>query len=50
LENSETKYIGTHGGNGIPNPIDLDALKKSSVPFDPKLRSSDDFTRENEVK
>ena len=33
LANSETKYIGMHQGRGISNPIDLDGLKRSNVPF-----------------
>ena len=37
MVNTETKYIGTHNGVGIPNPIDQEDLKRSHVP----IRSSD---------
>lgn len=30
--NSETKYIGTHGGKGIDNIIDQEDLKRSHQP------------------
>lgn len=32
LVNSETKYIGTHGGKGIENKIDQEDLKRSHQP------------------
>lgn len=33
LENTETKYIGTHKGRGIDNIIDIDDLKRSHLPI-----------------
>lgn len=33
LENTETKYIGTHKGKGIENVIDIDDLKRSHLPI-----------------
>ena len=38
LENTVTKQIGTHGGKGIDNFIDIDDLKRSHIP----IRSEDE--------
>ena len=29
----ETKYIGSHGGKGIENIIDIEDLKRSHIPI-----------------
>jgi|TARA_B110000503_G_C7086091_1_gene387343 hypothetical protein len=33
LENTQTKQIGTHGGKGIDNIIDIEDLKRSHLPI-----------------
>jgi len=41
LLNSETKYIGTHGGKGIDNIIDIEDLKRSHIPFKEEKNGAD---------
>lgn len=41
LTNSDTKYIGTHGGKGISNIIDIDDLKRSHLPIKEEKASAD---------
>ena len=36
LENTVTKQIGTHGGKGIANVIDIEDLKRSHIPIRPE--------------
>ena len=42
LENTVTKEIGTHGGKGIDNVIDIDDLKRSHIPIKTESASKSD--------
>lgn len=41
LKNSDTKYIGQHGGKGIENIIDIEDLKRSHVPIREEKKGND---------
>ena len=41
LQNSDTKYIGSHGGVGIQNIIDIEDLKRSHLPIKEQKKDTD---------